>query len=137
MSASEESVMRSTHHHHHGGHGHGNCGVGASDAGGSLGASSNYGPLAAVVRHGMSRSVSDTTLRQPRPNLTLPLPSVTSLMQFKVRINMIYIYYTIYINSLLFIQFYFYIISYKGSIINISKYFICYYETRNGRSASA
>lgn len=33
----------------------------------------------------MSRSVSDSTLRHPRPNLTLPLPSVTSLMQFKVR----------------------------------------------------
>nr|CAD7431826.1 unnamed protein product [Timema monikensis] len=31
----------------------------------------------------MSRSVSDTTLRHPRPNLSLPLPSVTSLMQFK------------------------------------------------------
>lgn len=33
----------------------------------------------------MSRSVSDSTLRHPRSNLTLPLPSVTSLMQFKVR----------------------------------------------------
>jgi len=36
----------------------------------------------------MSRSVSDSTLRHPRPNLTLPLPSVTSLMQFKVRMTL-------------------------------------------------
>nr|CAD7607926.1 unnamed protein product [Timema genevievae] len=35
----------------------------------------------------MSRSVSDTTLRHPRPNLSLPLPSVTSLMQFKKELS--------------------------------------------------
>lgn len=33
---------------------------------------------------GLPRSISDTKLRQGRPNLTLPLPSVTSLMHFKV-----------------------------------------------------
>jgi hypothetical protein len=33
----------------------------------------------------MSRSVSDSTLRHPSSNLTLPITSVTSLMQFKVR----------------------------------------------------
>ncbi|XP_069693816.1 microtubule-associated serine/threonine-protein kinase 3 isoform X2 [Periplaneta americana] len=36
----------------------------------------------------MSRSVSDSTLRHPRPNLTLPLPSVTSLMQFKKELSL-------------------------------------------------
>lgn len=33
---------------------------------------------------GLPRSISDTKLRQARPNLTLPLPPVTSLMHFKV-----------------------------------------------------
>lgn len=33
---------------------------------------------------GLPRSISDTKIRQGRPNLTLPLPSVTSLMHFKV-----------------------------------------------------
>jgi hypothetical protein len=37
-----------------------------------------------VVSSGLPRSISDTKIRQGRPNLTLPLPSVTSLMHFKV-----------------------------------------------------
>ncbi|KAG8238602.1 hypothetical protein J437_LFUL018448, partial [Ladona fulva] len=45
------------------------------------------GPDAVLLRRGMSRSISDSTLRQPRPNLTLPLPSVTSLMQFKKELS--------------------------------------------------
>ncbi|KAF4532795.1 hypothetical protein B566_EDAN002645 [Ephemera danica] len=88
MSASEESVLqRAGSSLHAAAHGADPSASGTS--GGSLGGSSNYGPLAAVVRHGgMSRSVSDSTLRQPRPNLTLPLPSVTSLMQFKKELSL-------------------------------------------------
>jgi len=87
MSASEESIMAAHlhphHHHHHHQHHHHQQRVAEGAAARPLGAAA--GPLASVIlRQGMSRSISDSNFKQPRPNLTLPLPSVTSLMQFKV-----------------------------------------------------
>ncbi|XP_046406823.1 microtubule-associated serine/threonine-protein kinase 3 isoform X10 [Ischnura elegans] len=52
------------------------------------GASGPDSAEAVLLRRGMSRSISDSTLRQARPNLTLPLPSVTSLMQFKKELSL-------------------------------------------------
>ncbi|XP_065338341.1 microtubule-associated serine/threonine-protein kinase 3 isoform X2 [Cloeon dipterum] len=90
MSASEESVMAAhlhPHHHlhhaqHH--HHHHRAAEGAARPPGAT-----AGPLASVMlRQGMSRSISDSNFKQPRPNLTLPLPSVTSLMQFKKELSL-------------------------------------------------
>lgn len=58
----------------------------ASDAVGNVspvgGGSSENGELTDGTGKGMSRSISDSTLR--RNNLTLPLPNILSLMHLKV-----------------------------------------------------
>ncbi|XP_059490819.1 microtubule-associated serine/threonine-protein kinase 3 isoform X3 [Neocloeon triangulifer] len=87
MSASEESFMAAHLHPHHHHHHHHHLHRVAESAVRPQGAAA--GPLASVMlRQGMSRSISDSNFKQPRPNLTLPLPSVTSLMQFKKELSL-------------------------------------------------
>lgn len=59
-------------------------GQGTATASTTANASSSHLEVAPSSSAGLPRSISDTKIRQGRPNLTLPLPSVTSLMHFKV-----------------------------------------------------